>query len=316
MPPQYKKAKLNDISHIIQMLSNIYPISEKLAAACRVHAIQINLEPMDDVFYPGDICKYMYFIKTGAVMAYSPHDDKEIVTYISVENEFVSSLSGLYGESPTREGLRAIEPTTLLGVHTDILQKWYDEFFELNFIIRKVYENYYRDAQERSHVVRLGDAKERYLYFAKTRGEIVERLPVSVLASFLDMKTETLMRIKRQVVKEFTERDYEQLATKIHQTIVDLKLHCNPKLTVKDLAEKVSQAPSLVIKTIKRQTKRSFKDYLNKYKIEAFKAMLIDSDHLKNYTIVSLALQCGFASKSSFYHAYKKQEGSLPSNLL
>lgn len=129
----FRKANREDVDYIISMLSTIYPVSQELAAEFKKNAVETHLKTDDHILQQGDICKYMYFIKSGSVMGYTFHKETQIITYITVENEFVSSLSGLYGEQPSREAIKAIEPTVLLGVHTDILLGWYDKFFDLKF---------------------------------------------------------------------------------------------------------------------------------------------------------------------------------------
>jgi AraC-like DNA-binding protein len=309
----YARAKENDVDYIIAMLSYLYPVSKKLQKEFKKHAVEVKLQQEDHVLLQGGICKYMYFIKSGAVMGYTYHQDKEIITYITVENEFVSSLSGLYGEQPSREAIKAIEPTVLLGVHTDILLGWYDKFFDLNFIIRKVYEIYYRDAQERSHIIRVGDAKERYLYFSKTREAAVERLPIPILAAFLNMKPATLIKLKKDLKKGGTTDESEILLEMLIDSLVSNQSFRNNKLTAQVLAKDNKISVKKLNSCIKNNLQKSFKDFINSYRIAYFKELVIQDKNLKMFTIEAMALQAGFTSKSSFYLAYKKQEGTNPS---
>lgn len=312
----YKKAKETDVDYIIAMLSGLYPISKALAKEFKKHAITISLETDEHILKEGGICNYMYFIKSGAMMGYTIHKEKQIITYISVENEFVSSLSGLYGQQPSREAIKAIEPTVLLGVNTDILLGWYEKFFDLNYIIRKVYESYYRDAQERSHIVRVGDAKERYLYFLRTRNKAVERLPVEILAPFLDMKPQTLIRVKKEVNKGVTNEGSKELMNDIQEFIIKNETFRDKKASLKSLSRDINLSVSVLSNAIKSNLKLSFKDFINGYRIDYFKQLLKDVKHLRSFTIESLSADSGFSSRSGFYAAFKKREGISPKNLL
>ena len=55
----------------------------------------------------------------------------------------------------------------------------------------------------------------------------------------------------------------------------------------------------------------SFPDYLNSYRIEEAKSYLKNPEFSK-YTIVSIGLEAGFNSKSSFYSVFKKATGQTP----
>lgn len=305
----YTLANDYDVDYIIDMLSTIYPVSDDLAQEFKKHAVETNLKTGDHILNEGDICKYIYFIKTGAVMGYTYHREKQIITYITVENEFVSSLSGLYGEQPSREAIRAIEPTILIGVHTDVLLAWYEKFFDLNYIIRKVYENYYRDAQERSYIIRVGDARERYLYFSQSREIAVERLPISILASFLDIKPQTLLRIKGELKTELTEQESKKLLVRLVDCLLLNEAFKSKDLNLKLFAEQNFITKKQLENCLQKNLNLKFKDFINGYRIGYFKELVIKNQAVKNFTIDALALQAGFSSRSNFYLALKKQEG-------
>ncbi|WP_299819208.1 cyclic nucleotide-binding domain-containing protein [uncultured Pontibacter sp.] len=145
-PLAFTPVNPEDIAYIIGLFETQHPLCTELREEFHRHAIAVQLAEGKHLLHQGQRCHYIYFIRAGALMAYSLHKHKKITTYISVENEFVSSLSGLYGEEPSWEAIVAVEPKMVLGVHTATLQNWYQRFFDLNFIIRKVYEDYYRDA--------------------------------------------------------------------------------------------------------------------------------------------------------------------------
>jgi AraC-like DNA-binding protein len=197
-------------------------------------------------------------------------------------------------------------------VHTDILLNWYQHFFDLNFIIRQVYESYYRDAQERSHIIRVGNAKERYEYFVSSRASAVERLPVDCVASFLDMKPETLIRIKKQQHQHINENEITAIITQIETFIAQTQAFKNKTITVKILAKELNIKPSKITLSLHNHYKLFFKDFINKYRIICFKQLLHEQKQMQSFTIETLALQSGFSSRSSFYKAFKKNEGISP----
>lgn len=305
-----------DVAHVLALLATQHPVGEELQQEFHTHAFAVELNEGQHLVYKGDLCNYMYFIRKGALMGYTSHNGKEITTYISIENEFVSSLSGLYGEQPSRESIMAVEPSLVLGVSTDTLQGWYRRFFDLNFIIRQVYEHYYRDAQERSHVIRIGNARERYLYFVNTRPGYIERLPLKYVASFLDMKPETLLRIKK---REQTQRQHSELSTlvqRIDAYMQETACFKEKSLKVHSLAERLGVANHILSQALNAHYQKSFTDFINQHRVTYIKTKLSDATFLQNYTMEALALEAGFASRSGFYKAFKKLEGISPKSYL
>lgn len=309
---QFVEVNAKDISHVIGMLATHYPVSEELQNELHKHAIAVKLKEGEHLLHQGQLCHYMYFIREGALMAYSMHQQKKITTYISVENEFVSSLSGLYGQEPSREAIVAVEPSLLLGVHTDILLGWYQRFFDLNYIIRQVYEKYYRDAQERSHVIRIGNAKERYLYFVNTKPGYIDRLPTACVASFLDMKPETMLRIKKQEQSQKQSHEFEELIQRIDGYMQATECFKEKSIKVHSLAKRLGVPAYKLSQILNAHYQKSFSDFINFYRIAYIKAKLNDAEFLQSYTMEALALQAGFASRSGFYKAFKKLEGINP----
>ncbi len=309
---QFIQANPQDIAYIIGLLSMQHPVCDELQDEFYKHAVAATLNKDQHLLHQGELCHYMYFIKEGALMAYSLHRHKKITTYISVENEFVSSLSGLYGELPSKEAIVAIEPTLVLGVHTDVLQEWYKRFFDLNYIIRTVYENYYRDAQERTHIVRVGNAMERYQYFLSSKPGFIDRLPLECVASFLDMKPETLSRIKKQNKGEVRENNAETIPHQVEQFMKTTECFKEKAIKVQDIAQRLDMPSYKLSQVLNTYFKTSFSDFVNQHRIDYLKKQLENEEHLQSFTMEALALQAGFASRSAFYKAFKKSEGISP----
>mgnify|MGYP003683568943 CR=1 FL=1 len=117
----------------------------------------------------------------------------------------------------------------------------------------------------------------------------------------------------KEIQEKVIEKDSEQkvLFNKIKNILIDKKLYTEPKLTVDFLAEKVDINSNRVSNCIKQFSKKNFNDYINEFRIELAKNLLVDENY-KNYTITSIGLESGFNSKSSFYYSFKKYTGLTP----
>ena len=90
------------------------------------------------------------------------------------------------------------------------------------------------------------------------------------------------------------------------------KLYLNPELTLSDLAEKLQTNSSWASYVINTGFQKNFNDFVNAFRVVAFQEKVNDPK-LSHYTLLALAFECGFNSKSTFNRAVKKATGQLPS---
>lgn len=90
------------------------------------------------------------------------------------------------------------------------------------------------------------------------------------------------------------------------------KLYTEPELSLAMLAGKLDVHPNYLSQVINEKEGKSFFDYINTLRVEEF-VRLAAVPNSSQYTILSLAYDCGFNSKSSFNKNFKKVTGQSPS---
>lgn len=88
-------------------------------------------------------------------------------------------------------------------------------------------------------------------------------------------------------------------------------LYKNSKLSLTLVADKLEVTPQYLSKIINEVFNKSFSEYINSYRIEEVKKMLLNPDFDK-YSILAIGYEAGFNSKSVFYSTFKKQIGITP----
>jgi AraC-like DNA-binding protein len=108
----------------------------------------------------------------------------------------------------------------------------------------------------------------------------------------------------------------EEAATQLHQSLVQLMtretLYKKSDLSINDLASRLGVHPNYLSQIINQKENKNFYDFVNTYRFEEFKR-LISLQKNQQYTLLSLAYDCGFSSKSSFNRYFKKATGQTPS---
>ena len=119
------------------------------------------------------------------------------------------------------------------------------------------------------------------------------------------------------IIKEYEASKKSQLsslAADIEKLMAEQKLFTNPQLTVSLLAEELKTKPYLISQCLKEVFHTKFTDYINLLRIEEVKRLLV-LPQSKNLTLLAVAYDAGFNSKSSFNRAVKKQLGISPREL-
>ena len=108
----------------------------------------------------------------------------------------------------------------------------------------------------------------------------------------------------------------EEAAAKLHQALMQLMtesaLYKKAELSIDELAEKLDVHPNYLSQVINQKEKKNFYDFVNTYRLEEFKR-LIAMPRNQNLTLLSVAFDCGFNSKSSFNRYFKKATSQTPS---
>lgn len=110
-----------------------------------------------------------------------------------------------------------------------------------------------------------------------------------------------------------------EMAMEIHKRLVYCmgteKLFTEPDLSLSMLSQKIKVHPNYLSQVINEKEGKTFFEYINALRIEEFKR-LVALPESKQYTIISLAYDCGFNSKSSFNKNFRKVTGLSPSDYL
>ncbi len=102
---------------------------------------------------------------------------------------------------------------------------------------------------------------------------------------------------------------------KLDELMESKKPFLNPDLTLNDLAKLLQSNTSTVSKIINEANSNNFYDFINNYRIAEFKKRIEMGQH-KTKTILAIATETGFKSKSTFNRSFKRINGITPKEYL
>lgn len=106
----------------------------------------------------------------------------------------------------------------------------------------------------------------------------------------------------------------EELSTYVMQLKIEMdedKPFLNPELSLKALAGHIELHPNKLSWLLNNHFGKNFNDFVNQYRIQEFQRLAITPEN-KNITLLGLAYESGFNSKTVFNTFFKKETGMTP----
>lgn len=103
----------------------------------------------------------------------------------------------------------------------------------------------------------------------------------------------------------------EKLIEQLTNSMENEKPYLNENLTLKELADKLEISPNNLSQIINEKFNKNFYEFINEYRINKVKSMLADPKN-SHYSMLGIAFECGFNSKSTFNSVFKQFTGKTP----
>ena len=131
---------------------------------------------------------------------------------------------------------------------------------------------------------------------------------------FLEGRSFPLVKLEDKN-QEYPHYDDQKNLALLEESMRKNKLYLKPSLPLKELALELNLPTRYVSFLINHYHKKNYKEYINQYRIDAF-VEKIKSGENKAKTLLGLAFESGFSSKSTFNQVFKNHMGKSPSEYL
>ena len=107
----------------------------------------------------------------------------------------------------------------------------------------------------------------------------------------------------------------EAVVRLIDEAMTGHRLYLNPELTLAELAAFLNLPAKTVSFNINAAYNKPFNTYINSFRVDEIKRRLQTAD-LQKFTLLSIAFDSGFNSKTSFNRIFKEFTGTSPSDFI
>lgn len=142
------------------------------------------------------------------------------------------------------------------------------------------------------------------------RFQLIEKQTIS--SGFNDIKSKIPQEQQKEVSKPLDATEIIKYKSALEHFLSIQKAYLNPNLSLKELGNSIKLHPNKLSWLLNAQYDKNFNDFINQYRINHFKTIALKPE-FKHITILGLAYDSGFNSKSVFNTFFKKTEGITPS---
>ncbi|MCZ8215813.1 MAG: Crp/Fnr family transcriptional regulator [Cyclobacteriaceae bacterium] len=146
----------------------------------------------------GQTTSGLFIIEKGLVRMFYRKNDKEINSLFAIEDEVVTSSRTFFFELPAKEYIQFLEDSIIYSISRNDLYELCAIYPEINTIERMATEAYSLALEDRIFSLQTLSAVERYEELVRDYPQILQRVSLGHIASYLGVALETISRIRKK----------------------------------------------------------------------------------------------------------------------
>lgn len=192
------------LNHARELLYDYMPMSDEQWALFKQGFTIREYKKGDFIIQAGETEKFLSILLKGLSHHYLIINGEEKSFDFSFQHEFNCSYASFIRQEPGIFFIQALSDCVLASLHIDFLRYLYKEFPISNMIGRSAVEQYYLWREQREISLLTKSAEERYLDILEKYPIYHEQIPLKYLASYLNIKPESVSRIRAKINKSKT----------------------------------------------------------------------------------------------------------------
>jgi CRP-like cAMP-binding protein len=181
---------------LFQYFKKFNPLSKEAEKAIAEISSIVTIKKSKDLQPIGHTCKTIYFIKKGVARINYFKDGIDITEQFFFENSIIARVESLFTGKPSRKAIQILEDAEIIAINSTQLFKLYDTYPEIERLFRKIFESAYVETVNRIEGIQFHSAEERYNALLNEAPNVLMRVPLKYVASYLGITQVSLSRIR------------------------------------------------------------------------------------------------------------------------
>ena len=181
---------------LFEYFKEFNPLSKEAEKTIAEISDIITIKKNKDLQPIGHTCKTIYFITKGVARIYYFKDGIDITERFFFENSIIARVESLFTGKPSRKAIQVLEDAEIIAIDSARLFKLYDSYPEIERLFRKIFEAAYVETINRIEGMQFHSAEERYNALLTEAPNVLMRVPLKYVASYLGITQVSLSRIR------------------------------------------------------------------------------------------------------------------------
>jgi CRP-like cAMP-binding protein len=190
------------VNEIKEHIRSALKLSEEETSIFLSEFSKVELNKNDVFAEKGKICHEIGLIEKGLMKCVYYKNGNEVVFEFAYENSFIADYYSFVTNIPSEKEIRCLEDTTVYVINRQRLEKLARAYSYIQGINRKMNENLFLKTHNRLTSFLLQTPLERYQRLITERQDLAQRIPQYLIASYLNVKPETISRIRKRIASQ------------------------------------------------------------------------------------------------------------------
>jgi CRP/FNR family transcriptional regulator, anaerobic regulatory protein len=183
--------------NVIEYITTFVPLSPE-ATAYISEKMYRQILPKNTLLHNADeVCEKVYFLEKGLVRwFYYNEDGKDVTDSFALENNFVTAFDSFAQRQPSRYSIELLEESIVHSMTYAEIEIELESFPETQRLTNLILVQILEQMLEKNAALQFKNARERYRFMSEKQTQVLQRVSLGHIASYLGITQETLSRIR------------------------------------------------------------------------------------------------------------------------
>ncbi|RAK64554.1 Crp/Fnr family transcriptional regulator [Hymenobacter edaphi] len=182
-----------------EILQATYPLPPASLARVLALAEYVELPKGTSLFRDDQLAHHIYVLQRGLARAYARRADREVTFWFSAEGAVLASIRGYTEQAVSYETIELLEDSGLFRLGMPALRQLYRTDVHLANWGRVMVERVWLQTEQQLIARQFRTAEERYADLLQQRPELLQRVALGHIASYLGITQVTLSRVRARL---------------------------------------------------------------------------------------------------------------------